>query len=304
MDFDSLKRAFVITELEHWNDIYRLNQRFLSHFIFRGQGHAEWRLSTALSRLIQKHHPGARDSMLPIDYEAKMIKEFKWKYPSYEKGRIPEEQDSIEWLSLMQHYGARTRMLDFSYSIYVALFMALDESYSDKSAVWAINKSVLEKAVVEKYKKEKGQNSVSQSDLEDYIYREATDAINRGFDKYSEALLFATRPHMSNERINRQQGLFIIPSIVSREFDEILKSYYDATLTLEWPVDNVVDASRTWGPDSVAVMKILVPLKLKYSILNALDQMNITPETMYPGLDGLARSMSKRRDSSSSSSLL
>lgn len=302
MDFDSLKRAFVITELEHWNDIFRLDQRFLSQFVFRGQGNAEWRLSTALSRLIQKHNPGASDSMLPLDYEAKMINEFRWKYPSYEKGRIPDEQDSIEWLSLMQHYGARTRMLDFSYSVYVALFMALDESYCDKSAVWAVNKSVLERAIVEKYKKEKGQESVSQSALEEFIYKEATNAINRGYNKDSEALLFVTRPHMSNERINRQQGLFIIPSIVSREFDEILKSYYDATLSLEWSIDSVVEASKTWGQDSVAVMKILVPLKLKYSILDALDHMNITPETLYPGLDGLARSMSKRRASSSTTS--
>ncbi len=299
MVFDSIKRSFVTTEIERWNDIFLLDQRFLSQFVFRGQAKAEWILSTSLSRLIQKHHPGSTDAFLPIDYEAKMMKEFRWKYPSYEKGHVPEDNDSIEWLSLMQHYGARTRMLDFTYSLYVALFMAIDDSDDEKSAVWAINKSLLEKVVVEKYKKERGKESITQSDLEQYTYDEATKAINRGYDGSSEALLYITRPHMSNERINRQQGLFIIPSVVRIEFDEILKAYYDTSLQFEWPFDDVIEASKTWANDSVAVFKIVIPPQLKYQISEALDQMNITAETMYPGLDGLARSMAKRRGESS-----
>ena len=42
-----------------------------------------------------------------------MIKEFKWKFPSYEKNLIPKDGELIEWLSIMQHFGAPTRLLDF-----------------------------------------------------------------------------------------------------------------------------------------------------------------------------------------------
>ena len=87
--------------------------------------------------------------------ESQMMNDFKWKYPSYEKGRIPEEYESIEWLSLMQHYGSPTRMLDFSNSLYVALFMALDGSSSDKYAIGAINKNIIKGRLEEKYKEKK-----------------------------------------------------------------------------------------------------------------------------------------------------
>ena len=43
-----------------------------------------------------------------------VIKEFKWKFPSYEKNLIPKDGELIEWLSIMQHFGAPTRLLDFS----------------------------------------------------------------------------------------------------------------------------------------------------------------------------------------------
>ena len=58
----------------------------------------------------------------------------------------------------------------------------------------------------------------------------------------------------------------MIPSSIKVSFDEILKGYYD-------------------------------PKELKYGLSNLLRQMNIISETMYPGLEGLARSMSCLRDS-------
>lgn len=67
-----------------------------------------------------------------------MIKEFKWKFPSYEKKLIPKDGEFIEWLSIMQHFGAPTRLLDFSQSMYVALFMAMDNSFYDNFSIWCI----------------------------------------------------------------------------------------------------------------------------------------------------------------------
>lgn len=65
-----------------------------------------------------------------------MIKEFKWKFPSYEKNLIPKNGELIEWLSIMQHFGAPTRLLDFSQSMYVALFMTMDNSCNYSAPLW------------------------------------------------------------------------------------------------------------------------------------------------------------------------
>jgi len=38
----------------------------------------------------------------------------------------------------MQHHGAPTRLLDFTYSFYIAAYFALEESEKD-CAIWALN---------------------------------------------------------------------------------------------------------------------------------------------------------------------
>ena len=38
-----------------------------------------------------------------------------------------QDDNRLEWLALMQHYGAPTRLLDFTRSPYVACFFALEE---------------------------------------------------------------------------------------------------------------------------------------------------------------------------------
>ena len=296
-----IEKAYITTEIEHWNDIFRLNQRFMSNFVFRGQGNADWGLNTSLARMVEGHHPNFIDKTMPALYEHRMMEEFQWKYPSYEKSHIPEPDESIEWLSLMQHYGSPTRMLDFSYSMYVAMFMAIDGSFYPKSAIWALNKNELSGKVFAKYRAEFNTNVVSGADLDNYTYKEANNAINRRYmvsKVKEEQYLYLTRPHLSNERINRQQGVFVIPSSIEVGFEDILKDYYDDSFHGEMNFDDVVRMSvdHNYGQHTVSVLKIEIPKKLKYGISNVLRQMNITSETMYPGLDGLARSMSCLRD--------
>ena len=58
-------------------------------------------------------------------------------------GQLPKPADTMEWLSLMQHYGAPTRLLDWTYSFYAAVFFAVDgaapASAGNTCCVWAVN---------------------------------------------------------------------------------------------------------------------------------------------------------------------
>ena len=45
-----LKRAFIETKIQEWNDLFLLNQKFMSNLIFRGQANSEWSLRTSLER--------------------------------------------------------------------------------------------------------------------------------------------------------------------------------------------------------------------------------------------------------------
>ena len=125
----------------------------------------------------------------------------------------------------MQHFGAPTRLLDFSQSMYVALFMAMDNSFYDNFSIWCINKDELNLPIFQKYIKGNQVNTVSMDALDDMVYNMANDSIANQqvrIDRIARPrYLFMVRPRMCNERISRQQGLFLVPSTVNVPFEEI-----------------------------------------------------------------------------------
>lgn len=60
---------------------------------------------------------------------------------------VPQRYDRASWLTLMQHYGLPTRLLDWSESPLVALYFALssDEDAKADAAVWVLNPMKLNK---------------------------------------------------------------------------------------------------------------------------------------------------------------
>ena len=73
-----------------------------------------------------------------------IIRRFKRQYHLYSSAS-PDFDDHVEWLAIMQHHGAPTRLLDITYSPYVALYFAL-EGYvaGEEAAVWCIDQKWLD----------------------------------------------------------------------------------------------------------------------------------------------------------------
>jgi hypothetical protein len=66
-----------------------------------------------------------------------MIREFQRAYDQF-AGHVPTLHDTVEWLSMMQHHGAPTRLRDFTYSAYVVAYFAVEEA-EDNSVIWAVD---------------------------------------------------------------------------------------------------------------------------------------------------------------------
>ena len=300
----SVKNLVITTTIEHWNDLILLNQRFLGKFVFRGQGNSEWELRTSLERMVENHTPNYVDKTLPAIYESNMLSEFKWKYPLYEKSFIPQYDDNFEWLALMQHYGAPTRLLDFTKSLFVALYMALDNSFCENSCIWGINKFFINEQANNLYLKEHNKTSgvVSYSELEKFIKEKANYYINFDRPKIDKELYIIT-PSLCNERISKQQGLFIMPSDISVSFmnnlDSVLSKADPEIERIEIPIKGLLDYSYTeYGKIAqrdILLFKINIPKRFKLQLTKLLLQMNITAETLYPGLSGMAKSLSYLR---------
>ena len=107
---------------------------------FRGQADAAWPLETSLTRYLRTFGGPSNGWR---QRERHILHTFKRKAHVL-LPETPEEGETLEWLALMQHHGAPTRLLDFSWSPYVAAFFALERATANAAilarSVWPARK--------------------------------------------------------------------------------------------------------------------------------------------------------------------
>lgn len=138
------------TKLSSWRDIAKIIEepffkRQKTQLVFRGSRRFDWSLTPSLGRL-----DTSRGIVTQQVAEAQ-LKLFRHAI----RGRISDhalveidEENTKELWSVGQHHGLHTPLLDWTYSIYVALFFAFEKSDSSKDnpyrAIYALNKSYVE----------------------------------------------------------------------------------------------------------------------------------------------------------------
>lgn len=246
-------------------------------WVFRGQREADWEISSSLERSIPA---SLRDSDDPKIRE--LIGNFleAAEGPVFDKftGRLDqyvgaeEGTDSILGkMALMQHHGVPTRLIDFTQSPYVATFFAIEDALNPESqcAVWAISVNWCQAKSVQAVRKKK---KLSEKDLPDNADFSNDDILGETVFRMNLPLVAPLLPLKLNARIASQQGLFLCPGEMNLTFMDNLRALGENDL-----------------PE--VLYKIVFPAAWRAMILHDMKQMNIGPHTLFPGLDGFAKSI-------------
>lgn len=249
---------------------------------FRGHSNASWNLETSIERLSKEYPNSFR--LGAEEYVRQSFKRRAYHYLNY----LPAEKDELEWMALMRHHGAPTRLLDWTRSPYVAAFFAVAEAKEDGvSAIWAVDIDTVKDAAIHLL----SQNGVIEKPQTGDFSFSDRDVFEQVFLRETEPSIVApVQPLRTNERITSQQGLFLCanPSIWGFEFGlkQILKS--DRERVEAWYVEKRL-GEKPFMPERL--FKLYIEPQARSALLRELHRMNINYATLFPGLDGFARSL-------------
>ncbi len=248
--------------------------RYRSPFAFRGVADQQWNLATSLIRL------GG-----PIaELERHLLRNFC----KYAHNHVSERESMWFWLTFGQHHGLPTRLLDWTYSPFVALHFATSNigHFDRDGCVWMVDYAALNRKappLLSETLKREGPYVFSTDMLTRFEQPERTAKINfwiaeasqktggtktisslQDFDSLSdEEFMIFFEPPSIDDRVVNQFALFSVISNPTSTVDDFLQQ----------------------APE--LVRKIILPKHIKAEIRDKLDQANINERVLFPGLDGL-----------------
>lgn len=227
-------------------------RRHRSKALFRGTGQALLDTRTSLARLGGQYW----------ELEYHVLRAFR-KYATREQ--VPFDDD-WNWIALGQHHGLPTRLLDWTYSPYVAMHFATAElsHYDSDGAIIIVNYHEAARTLPVRLKtilSDAGSHVFTTEMLRQYA------STLKEFDKLNgtEAFMLFFEPPSLDERITNQFAVFSLMSNARLSFD-------------------------SWLADEPTIgRKLILKAGLKWEIRDKLDQANMTERVLFPGLDGLSR---------------
>jgi len=275
---------FIQWHASSWQDAVDLS-RSMYGWIYRGQESTKWRLTPSLERIAKSYDC---PQITLQEREEEIINKFKRQAHQY-LTHLPDKEKNLEWLSLIQHHGGPTRLLDFTRSFYIGTFYAL-ENATGQAVLWAINRSILDTKLL----------SVQQSNTQN-IRKTAKEKVEQCLESprvnFSDTPnVIAVKPWRLNQRMIIQQGWFLFPTSLDTTFEHNLCSTFgilDRKLPEKTDAKSVEELKQIIAEptSNLALVKMIFSKDIHLKAMRDLQQMNITAATLFPGLDGFARSL-------------
>ncbi len=227
-------------------------------YAYRGQSNASWGLVPSLVRKCQRF---GVDEEQALRIEKVALAEFRSQAHLHVPSNIfATTTDTVSWWTLMQHHGAPTRLLDWCASPYVAAYFAVVGHPESPGALWLVHTHTVNTKMDERYEDTDMPNK--EHIIRDRFLRAGAPPV----------LLFVYRKSKT-DRMVAQQGSFSISRQVLSDHGSLIRECI--------PED----------PRRELFRKLVIPAAQKSTFLRKLRNLNITASSLFPGLDGLARSV-------------
>ncbi len=230
-------------------------KRFRSTFAYRGVNVHDYPLSNGLMRLGKPYRT----------LEENLIKQFK----KYAHDNVVERDTEWHWISIAQHHGLPTRLLDWTYSPFVALHFATSSvtDFGKNAAIWKVNYAEAHSLLQNNHLKilKKFGSSIFSIDALAKSIKNLKELGDLHANNFDVAVFF--EPPAIDERIVNQFAYFSALSDPYLSMDDWFKMPH--------------------VKGKVSITKIVIPSRLKWEIRDKLDQSNINERVLMRGLDGL-----------------
>lgn len=305
-------KRFLQVSASSWRQLGEIAKIFeRPGWVFRGQAKSIWSLDSSLDRMIRKW------KVVSVNSERRAINDFRDRAST----RLPSgcSQD-IDILACMQHYGTPTRLLDFTVALNVALWFALGEETTARySSVWALNletaiekSEILDADIVDEAGKIAARDHLEHDEVMAFcealrdaslwgvtgfvnrVKMLADQVLNGHVRKESGILPITWDGKESNERMKAQRGMFVMP-LGSDGFAKNLSGALDLPSPLRSDCKLTIgqlDEAMRQSACGVDLVKIVIDRACRAQVLEELERADIRADTIYPDLEGVAKSIS------------
>lgn len=236
--------------------------RYRSRFAYRGLSDQSYALKTTLIRLGGPY----------AELERHLLRNFK----KYAHRSVVERDALWHWLSVAQHYGLPTRLLDWTYSPLIALHFATANihKFDRDGVIWAVNYRRAHQLLPDRLRSKLNDEGANVFTVE--MLSETVSSLTEFETEEERDCVIFFEPPSIDDRIVNQYAFFSVMADPQRILNDWLMQH-----------------PSLWH-------RIVIPAELKWEVRDKLDQANINERVMFPGLDGLShwltRHYSPRQD--------